>query len=687
MKDPQPLEESTTHIDNPPEWFIRLHQRVAESYDNVVRLAHASTTRAAENLTTLRSHYEAVRREYVSMSGMLYSNVELTKRQIDALEARVSQDASAFSDEVWSHIAKFSKIQQDRELAIQRLKDIADHHHAALTVLQQEMHEQQERQGELGQWARQKDDQISELLQRAREGTISTQEQSYVDQLHSFARAAVKEAFAQERKKGSVDMNTVIGSLAKRAARTGSMEPTESPKNRGTLKKSHSSGSKRVTLDLSDEALRRDATRETVQRAERELAGMRSGDFMISGGSGGGLGGIPPPPPSDPSSSDSESDHENDSGDARSSRPTRRISTKPQTTEDRFITFLAKNLKTGPTVTMNKPEKFSGKDKSKFIAWWESVESYMDVHKRNFEDDSGRIGWVGSLYTDTALEWHQKRRRQIKKLGAMDSWSGYVTALTERFTDPARSQRDFKAMRELKYTDDISEYITKLQELNHSVGWSGVPFREHIKQTVPRKVIDLIYSQHGGVASTDEDFLQQIVQAGLIYETMQVDQSLQRSGKVDSTSTKEHSKSDRRKERSRSHSDQPSRKRKRNDGEDRKAKSPREKMWSSETKALAGVDKADKAKHTSERRDCIRCGRNGHTAIECYASRTESGRTLPKAPEKVSGTSRASTSAPEEGTEQPPRKKKVKIAGLMANPDPEPFPRIFELSDSDLSEF
>ena len=283
-------------------------------------------------------------------------------------------------------------------------------------------------------------------------------------------------------------------------------------------------------------------------------------------------------------------------------------------------------------------------------------------------------------HTDVALEWHQQREKQIEKLGVKDTWEGYSTALKERFRDPARAHRDAQAMHFLKYKGDISEYLSKMQELNYSVGWSGVSFREQITKTVPRKVVEMLYSRQGGIPEDDEEFLEQISIAGLIYETMQVDPGLQRQGKEESDSRKkERSKSDQQK---RSPTERS--KRKRYEG-NKRDDSPREKKWSTVSQALAGCDQSDINKFRSEKRSCIRCGRNNHAVLECYASRSDAGKELPKPPERTVAAVKKEGIVKQE-VENLPKKKKVKIAGVMR--EISPLPQIYEMeSDSADSSF
>lgn len=358
----------------------------------------------------------------------------------------------------------------------------------------------------------------------------------------------------------------------------------------------------------------------------------------------------------------------------------------------------------GAAATMAKPEKYNGKDKGEFEAWWRSVKEYFSVHERSFPDDKAKIGFVGALTKSTALEWHQKRGSQIEKLGLVDQWNNYATAIVERFRDPARSLKDYESMKALTYDKDVNEYVTRFQELNHTVDLSGRALQSLVTAAVPEAVIDLIYSRTGHLPAEDADFLDAVVTAGLIYEEKMKNREIARKakqGKGESTSnSKERSKRDNHKEdtnTSSSRSDpapakkaKKNQKRKQQDREDKPSAPTRNKHWNSYKEAIAGVDQADLDKHKASK-GCHRCGRQGHNTLECYSGKTEEGKDIPKPPGRISG-ARPKQKRPAENDEVEDTisrpAKKVKIAAMTEADHPELFPRVVELSDdSDDSDF
>jgi len=693
MKDQSEITLSDVTIHNPPQWAVQLHEKIASAYDAIRQHGTSVVPTQVEQVKALREHYTAMVEDYTMVKRLLRSQMQLTTTQVEVLELQFNKAYNTFTGEVWTQIARFSNEQQARDNAIYRLKDIAQHHEGAINVLHAELVKQKATYQQVEEWAKQKNGEVAYLLQREQEGTISGQEQSRMSELRSFATAAVEEALKQ-RETGPMDMETVLGNLADRARNTGSLEPEPVKKSRH-VKKSTSTHDK--PPNLTDEFLRRAATREVKKNADRQLAGQRSMEPAMMGGLGGGK---PPPPPKgrenpeDPEEPDSSSSSESTPSDEddfvipvrRSAKRSRQHKTRRESSED-IVALLGAALRTGggPTISMNKPERYNGKDKTKFLSWWQSVESYMEVHTRNFETDAQKIGWIGSLFTDTALEWHQKRVYQVAKLGFNDQWANYVTALRERFRDVAREHNDLKAMRKLEYKGDIAEYITKLQELNYSVNWSGISFRNHVAQTVPKKIVELVYSRQGAVPSDDEPFLDAVTEAGLLYETMQADPGLHRdnktSGKEESTSKKEHSKSDQPGKDSRSRSDQSS-KRKR-DEEKSDEQNPKEKKWPNNQAALKGIKQAQIDKFKANQATCWRCGRFSHRSTECYAATDADGNTIPLPENKVASTT-VKTEESEDKEEEVPHAKRQKIAGLLDHHSiPFPWPRIVELSDSE----
>src|SRR6266704_2301460 len=60
-------------------------------------------------------------------------------------------------------------------------------------------------------------------------------------------------------------------------------------------------------------------------------------------------------------------------------------------------------------------------------------------------------------------------------------------------------------------------------------------------------------------------------------------------------------------------------------------------VWSQPYLALQGVNQESIDKWKSARKDCIRCGYDGHRVVNCYRVKDADGKTLPPAPKTDKG--------------------------------------------------
>ncbi|KAH7631395.1 hypothetical protein B0T09DRAFT_229600, partial [Sordaria sp. MPI-SDFR-AT-0083] len=158
-------------------------------------------------------------------------------------------------------------------------------------------------------------------------------------------------------------------------------------------------------------------------------------------------------------------------------------------------------------IHLSKPSSYDGKDLSKFRPWWYKIEASLESYAASFPSDAYKIHWIGSLLTDKAQTWHNQRTKQCQRMGLVDTWTGYSTALKDRFKDPSEQHRNARKMAELKYEGDTVQYITTLLDFNDVVQWSGTTFRNHISKTLPSEIIKMVYHTRGGVPSSDDEFL------------------------------------------------------------------------------------------------------------------------------------------------------------------------------------
>ena len=70
------------------------------------------------------------------------------------------------------------------------------------------------------------------------------------------------------------------------------------------------------------------------------------------------------------------------------------------------------------------------------------------------------------------------------------------------------------------YKDDIAQYFTEFQDLNNMVWLGGQAIKEMVAHTIPKKLIELIYSRHGIIPLDDLKFITAIRDTGLIYKSL-----------------------------------------------------------------------------------------------------------------------------------------------------------------------
>ncbi|KAK3684195.1 hypothetical protein B0T22DRAFT_384088 [Podospora appendiculata] len=663
MRDAADLAVTNDRIDNPPEWLVYLHDKIARTYSAMQSLAKDVRATQRQDLEELKRGYNQMRDHYLGMAHLYHSGTQVTQQQIATLHNQVEQASADFVQRVWSQIAKFATQDAARQQAVERLEEMAKFHQEALLTVQKEVQNQKNFQKEVDSWAQEKNLQIQDLL--AREyldpASLDSRMQSKLEELRQYTQAAIQEAQQQMRFSRPVDVDSVLAGLGRRAASTA---PLGSQPSLPSVK--FSSSEARMRDQLSSRNLQAAQSGRQASLGRDQFLSARTPMMSgAAGGFGGGFGGVPPlrprmVPGGDPGDSDPDDDDD----------------------PAHLIELVARpTIAQVNPVHLNKPSTYSGKELSQFKPWWLKVESYIETYDTSFPTDRHRINWVGSLLTDKAQIWHNQRSQQVRRMGLQDHWMGYALAVQERFKDPAERHRNLRKMQELRYQGDTAQYITEMLDLNEEVQWSGTAFQTHISRTLPNKITDLVYSRLGRLPTNDEEFLDAIQEAGQIYENMMANPGFS-SGKGAPASTPERSKSGQHpnpRSEGRSQSGQSSNKDSHSAGPPKL--DPKDKRWSSNKEALKGISSADIDKRKAAKKACWRCGRDNHQTLACFARKDVDGKELPAAPEKTAAVKRKAED-PQPGAS--PAAKKAKIDAIRtAIPHPESVFEEIEDSDSD----
>lgn len=694
MRDPNLPPLSGIVVNDPPEWMVHLHNKMQSTMEAAYAYALNVGEEHREAYEELKNHYEVMKRNYRLMAQMYEAGMVSHQDQILQFRMQVEQASASFSQQIWGQVAKFAQESDRRQVAVNKLQEIAEFHHQALQAMQKDLNTTKTFQKDVSNWAAEKETQINDLLAREYIDPQHVDERTrrQVDDLRAYTRAALSEFQKQIAQHKTIDVDSVLETIGRRAASRPASSPfisqPASEVMRGPPSK-YSSSEARMREDLTTQRLLHEQARHIAENARRQFHTARMGSFMTSASDSlprqpsGGLGRDPDdshdregfnngPPRGPPRGS-----HLPDN-DGEPNRPPR------GTPEERLLHALER-LGHKPTsavvnpIHLNKPTTYDGRDLSKFRSWWMKVESYIDTYADSFQHDKMRIHWVGSLLTDKAQLWHQQRAQQIARMKVVDRWAGYSAALQDRFKDASEKHRNSKKMTELKYQGDTAQYITELLDLNEVVQWSGTTFQNHISKTLPDEITKLVYSRQGAVPESDEDFLAAIQEAGQIYENMLTNPGISQS-KGGPTSTPEHSKSGQRprdkEPRSNPGPNRSSRKEDPKKASPSKGRDPKKQVWNSTKDALVGVDQAAIDQRKKDKVSCWRCGRSNHHTLECFSKKDVDSKDLSAAPGKVSAAKRKT---PDSEQPAPSAQKKARIDAILT----EPPSRFMEIDDSD----
>src|SRR5258705_1942405 len=181
--------------------------------------------------------------------------------------------------------------------------------------------------------------------------------------------------------------------------------------------------------------------------------------------------------------------------------------------------------------SMKTPEAFTGKDISKFRAWWRTVRDYMEVNEPFMPKDKVKISWIGSLLKSEAQCWFQTRQTRLETYHLIDTWTEFQEAFIKRFTDELQLRKDSEAMVALKYEGSIDDYFARLEDYNSRVGPSGPLYRTTILHAMSDEIHDMVFNHSGRFPEEDNALVNVIRDAGRALEEKKRFKELNKAGK------------------------------------------------------------------------------------------------------------------------------------------------------------
>jgi hypothetical protein len=653
-------------IDQAPQWLIDLHRRMQEAEADLRVLATETTVSTREDSAEI----QRLKLSYSQLAEGVQNAYDILKRQGD-LEKEwtgerfiaLARASNEFGGQVWATISglRTDLTQRTEALDTGRLRL-----ESALSLVQQAQDRAINMQVEWNRncetWA-QGSSRQSQLLQERLNAVAKEQ-----------AALATKQKKAERAKRNERErlVAHILKTVNERASRG---QTTDA----------------RTVIDSLD------GGPDTMEMVDARNVPLPSSSKWsspapsITGGNGGRPPTAPGPPDDDSGSSSSSASEGSEDDDAsRWAKSQLRKARKKLRRSKATDLFLARllNQQTVSTPTQSrkeppieKPQRFSGEDLTKFRGWWQAVKEYLHTKRDRFQDDKDRIFWLGSMLTGRAQTWHQARHMRLSSALLDDNWRSYQAALEEHFTDKREIERDLRRMKELVYKGNVDDYLLQIEELNGRVQAHGVIFRDLIKAAMPAEILKMVYSRHGKIPNDDLEFVSSLREAGAVTEEMKKDEHLRYSRKDQEKGGHQEKSQGTPKERSNSKDnhrskDQPKKDARPKDHQGAKSKPPQgdrvAAVWANGREALAGVPQADIDKARRENKDCLRCGRDGHKMLACFARKSSSGSPLPEAParkDSVSATKRKRTDDDDEPAQyqtRPPTGKRQMVAAVRA---------------------
>ena len=72
-----------------------------------------------------------------------------------------------------------------------------------------------------------------------------------------------------------------------------------------------------------------------------------------------------------------------------------------------------------------------------------------------------------------AQDWYNNQACQLRSNGKIDSWSAFVLAMDERFTNSHKGDLAYAEMHRVKYQGSVMTYVEKLIGRNEKANMSG----------------------------------------------------------------------------------------------------------------------------------------------------------------------------------------------------------------------
>lgn len=139
---------------------------------------------------------------------------------------------------------------------------------------------------------------------------------------------------------------------------------------------------------------------------------------------------------------------------------------------------------------MKEPDRFTGRDPSKFPEWLAQNVLNFNAAPAYFADDAMKINFASSYLTDVASAWYQPYLVAQPQPEICRNWTLFISELNANFGDPHINHTARTALRRLEMKTEwrIALYNVEFNKLAPHTGYNDVALNEEYYRGLPERI-------------------------------------------------------------------------------------------------------------------------------------------------------------------------------------------------------
>ena len=145
-----------------------------------------------------------------------------------------------------------------------------------------------------------------------------------------------------------------------------------------------------------------------------------------------------------------------------------------------------------PGTSVRTPEKFTGRERSKFRTFIAQVKLVFRANPRKFAEDTTKVTYACSYLSDAAFSWYENFVTATLEPSWFHDFALFEHALEEQFGSinaEATAERKIHQLK-MRTGDSISNYITHFTSLKNNVEWNDAALSFAFKRGLPARIKD-----------------------------------------------------------------------------------------------------------------------------------------------------------------------------------------------------